>query len=134
MKYKNDLKIELKAEIYGPLGTYHVLMYRISPNQDLNYIEERSFLGFKYKVKKEFDTSWHEANQYLNYPGSCKHDEPQTLPVLIKEYEEFEEWKTNCKTIGDFFARLDEINKQEIVEWKIDREKQKHLNECKTWT
>ena len=50
MIYRNDLKIEFKAEIYGQ-GIYHVLMYRISPNQDLNYIEERSFLGFKHKVK-----------------------------------------------------------------------------------
>lgn len=132
MVYRNDLKIEFKAKIYGPLGRYHVLMYRISPNQDLNYIEERSFLGFKYKVKNKFDTSWHKAYQYLNYPGACEYDEPQTFPVLIKEYEEFEEWKTSCKTMSEFFDSLNKINKQEIEKWKIDREK--YLNECKTWT
>ena len=44
MKYRNDLKIEFKAESYGSLGTYHVLMFRISPNQYLTYTEERSFL------------------------------------------------------------------------------------------
>ena len=74
MKYRDDLKIEFKGRIYGSSGTYHVLMYRISPDQDLTYIEKRSFLGFKYKVKEEFDTSWHEAYQYLNYPGSEEHD------------------------------------------------------------
>ena len=132
MKYRNDLKIEFKAETYGSLGTYHVLMYRISPNQDLSYTEERSFLGFKYNVKKKFDTSWYKAYQCLNYPSACYYDEPQTNPVLIKEYKEFEEWKTSCKTIGEFFDRLDKINKQEIEEWKLDREK--YLNECKTWT
>ena len=62
MKYREDLKIEFKAEIFGSVGTYHVLMYRISPDQDLTYIEERSFLGFKYKVKKKFDLEKAENN------------------------------------------------------------------------
>ena len=130
MKYRNDLKIEFKAESYGLSGIYHVLMYRISPNQNLNYTEERSFLGFKYKVKRKFDTSWHEAYQYLNFPSSCQYDEPQTNPVLMKEHEEFKEWKSS-KTMGEFFERLDKINEKEINEWKRDREK--YLNECKTW-
>lgn len=132
MKYKNDLKIEFKAEIFGSLGTYHVLMYRISPDQDLTYTEDRSFLGFKFKRKRTFDTSWHEAHQYLNYPSAHLYDEPQTNPVLMKTQKEFEEWKSNCKTMGEFFARLDEINEKEIKEWKLDREK--HLNNTKTWT
>lgn len=132
MKYRNDLKIEFKAETYGSLGTYHVLMYRISPNQDLTYTEERSFLGFKFNVKKKFDTSWHEAYQYLNCPGDCHYNEPQTIPVLMKNQKEFEEWKTSCKTMGEFFDRLDKINEKEINEWKQDREK--YLNKRKTWT
>lgn len=131
MKYRNDLKIEFKAEMYGTSGTYHVLMYRISPEQDLNYIEERSFLGFKYKVKRKFDTSWHEVYQYLNYPSASLCDEPQTNPVLMRDYEEFKQWKTSCKTMGEFFDRLDKINAREIAEWEQDREKQ--LNNCKTW-
>ena len=131
MKYRKDLKIEFKAESYGSSGLYHVLMYRISPNQNLNYTEERSFLGFKYKVKCKFDTSWHEAYQYLNFPGACQYDKPQTNLVLMKEHEEFKEWKSSCKTMGEFFERLDKINEKEINEWKRDREK--YLNECKTW-
>lgn len=131
MKYRNDLKIEFKAESYGSVGIYHVLMYRISPDQDLTYTEERSFLGFKYKVKKEFDTSWRKAYQYLNHPSADLYSEPQKNPVLMREQKEFEEWKSNCKTMGEFFARLDKINEKEIEEWKRDREK--HLNKCKTW-
>lgn len=130
MKYRNDLKIEFKAESYGSSGTFHVLMYRISPNQNLNYTEERSFLGFKYKVKCKFNTSWHEAYQYLNYPGSEEHDKPQTIPVLMNEHEEFKKWKS-CNTMGEFFERLDKINEREINEWKQDREK--YLDKCKTW-
>ncbi len=131
MKYRNDLKIEFKAESFGSTGSFHVLMYRISPDQDLTYTEERSFLGFKFNVKKKFDTSWHKAYQYLNYPSAHLYSEPQTNPVLIKEYKEFEEWKTNCKTMGEFFARLNKINEKEINKWKQDKEK--YINKCKTW-
>lgn len=131
MKYRDDLKIEFKAEPYGSLGNYHVLMYRISPDQDLTYTEEHSFLGFKYKTKHKFDTSWYEAYQFLNYPSASSYDEPQTNTVLMNKREEFEEWKSNCKTMGEFFARLDEINEKEIEEWKRDREK--HLSNIKTW-
>jgi hypothetical protein len=132
MKYREDLKIEFNAETYGSSGIYHVLMYRISPEQDLTYTEERSFLGFKYKVKKKFDTLWYKACQYLNYPGACCYDELETSPVLMSEREEFEEWISNCKTIGEFFERLDKINEKEIEEWKRDREK--YLNNCQIWT
>lgn len=34
--------------------------------------------------------------------------------------------------MSEFFDSLNKINKQEIEKWKIDREK--YLNECKTWT
>lgn len=131
MKYRADLKIEFKAVPHGLSGIYHVLMYRISPDQDLTYTEEHSFLGFKYNVKKKFDTSWYKAYQYFNYPGACEYNIPQTNPVLMNNQEEFEEWKTSCKTMGEFFDRLDKINEKEIDEWKQDREK--YLNKCKTW-
>lgn len=131
MKYREDLKIEFKGEIYGSTGTYRVLMYRISPDQDLNYYEERSFLGIKFRRKKKFDTSWHEAYEYLNYSSACEYDEPPTIPVLMDDYEEFEKWKTSCKTIGEFFEKLDKINEKEIYEWKQDREK--YLSKNKTW-
>ena len=130
MKYRNDLKIEFKAEFHCKGGIYHMLMYRISPDQDLTYTEERSFLGFKYKVKRKFDTSWHEARHYIN-SGAEEYNKPRTIPVLMLYQEEFEEWKSSCKTMGEFFARLDKINEKEIEKWKRDREK--YLNNTKTW-
>lgn len=36
--YRNDLKVVLKAEPHGISGIYHVLMYRISPDQ-IKYME-----------------------------------------------------------------------------------------------
>ena len=132
MKYRDDLKIEFKAVSYGSCGRYHRLMYRISPDQDLTYYKEYSFLGIKFKLKKKFDTSWHKAHQYLNFPSACQYDNPQKNPILMSEQKEFEKWKTSCQTIGEFFARLDKINEKEINEWKQDREK--YLNKRGTWT
>ena len=39
--------------------------------------------------------------------------------------------KLNGETIGDFFVRLDKINKPQIEKWKRDRER--YLNNSKTW-
>ena len=131
MKYREDLKIEFKAEIFGSSGIYHVLMYRISPDQDLIYYEERSFLGFKYKVKKKFDTSWQEGWQYLTWGPICGcEDEPTTNPILFDKRSKFEEWKL-CKTMGEFFEKLDKINEKEIMEWKEYRKR--YLSQKGDW-
>ena len=55
----------------------------------------------------------------------------ESSDMTAAQRKEFEEWKTSCKTIGDFFARLDEINKPQIEKWKRDRER--YLNNSKTW-
>lgn len=132
MTYRNDLKIEFKAVPYGSSGIYHRLMYRISPDQDLTYYKEYSFLGIKFKLKKKFDTSWQKGWQYLTWGASCGcEDEPTTNPILFDKKSTFEEWKL-CKTMGEYFEKLGKINEKEINEWKQWREK--YLNVCKTWT
>ena len=87
MEYRNDLKVEFKAESFGTSGTYHVLMYRISPDQNLTYHKEQLFLGLKYNVKKKFDTSWHRADRYLNYPSSERYNKLQLNPVLFRKID-----------------------------------------------
>ena len=58
MKYLPHLKIEFCAV---PYSSEHVLQYRISPDQDLSYEEEKNILGlFKIKLKKKFKTDWHQ--------------------------------------------------------------------------
>jgi hypothetical protein len=85
MIYRDDLKIEFKAVPYGSSGLYHRLMYRISPDQDLTYYKEYSFLGIKFKLKKKFDTSWQNGWQYLTWGESCGSEaEPTTNPMIAK--------------------------------------------------
>lgn len=123
MVYRDNLKIEFKAVPYGSIGTYRRLMYRISPEQDLTYYKEYSFLGIKFKLKKTFDTSWQKGWQYLTWGASCGcEDEPTTNPILFNTKSEFEDWK-RCQTMGEYFEKLDKINEKEINEWKEVREK-----------
>ena len=50
---------------------------------------------------------------------------------IEEERKEFIEWKNECKTIGDFFNKLDAIDKKELAAWKKDREK--YLENCADW-
>jgi hypothetical protein len=123
MVYRDDLKIEFKAVPYGSTGIYRRLMYRISPDQDLTYYKEYSFLGIKFKRKKKFDTSWQKGWQYLTWSESCGSEpEPTTNPILFNEKSIFEDWK-RCKTMGEYFEKLDKINEKEIIKWKESRKK-----------
>lgn len=129
MIYRNDLKIEFKAVPYG--STYHRLMYRISPDQDLTYYKEYSVLGIKFRRKKKFDTSWQEGWQYLTWSASCGcEDEPTTNPILFNKKSTFEEWKL-CKTMGEYFEKLNKINEKEIIKWKEYRKS--YLNHKGDW-
>lgn len=128
--YRDNLKIELKAVLYGP-GIYHHLMYRISPDQDLTYYKEYSILGFKFKLKKKFSTKWRGAYKYLNYPSAYLYEEEPVQPVLLKCDSEFFEWKRSCSTMKDFFDKLGAIDNKELAEWRRDREE--FLNNNKIW-
>lgn len=123
MIYRDDLKIEFKAVPYGSNGKYHRLMYRISPDQDLTYYKEYSFLGIKFKCKKKFDTSWQKGWQYLTWGACCGcEDEPTTNPILFDKKSTFDEWKL-CKTMGEYFEKLNKINEKEIMKWKEYRKR-----------
>ena len=127
--YRKDLKVELKATQF--FGSTHQLMYRISPDQDLTYYKEYSFLGIKFKIKRKFSTKWYKAYKYLNHPSAYLYSEKPVNPVLFHNIKEFLEWKNECKTIGDFFNKLDAIDKKELAAWKRDREK--YLENCGDW-
>ena len=55
---KEDLKIEFRAVPYA--SGSRVLEYRISPEQDLTYYVEKSYLWglIKFKSKCKYDTGW----------------------------------------------------------------------------
>lgn len=115
MIYDGDLKIEFRAV---PFSNYHALQYRISPDQDLTYEIEKSFLGFKYTKKRKYDTSWKDIYKFLNYPGAYKYDEDSCwIHYLLKDYKEFNEIKNSYHTYGEFFNYLDDKNDKEKKNW-----------------
>ena len=127
--YNDNLKIEFRAV---PYSRSHVLEYRISPDQDLNFEVDKSFLGIKYKKKKRYDTSWHRPEIFVNYPGAYRHyEEDCYLPIIFRDRKKFENFKLKYKTIGEFFAWKDKEDKQEKDEWQIKRTN--YLEEHKDW-
>lgn len=127
--YNDNLKIEFRAV---PYSTSHVLEYRISPDQDLNFEVEKSFLGIKYKKKKKYSTCWHQPRIFVNYPGACHHyEEDCYLPIFIQDKKDLENFKLKYKTIGEFFTWKDKEENREKDEWQIERIN--YLEEHKEW-
>ena len=127
--YNDNLKIEFRAV---PYSTKHVLEYRISPDQDLNFEIEKSFLGIKYKKKKKYKTNWHQPQKFLNYPGAYHNCEDDCyLPIFIDDRNELERIKMSYKTIGDFFAWRNAEDKKQKDEWEVERNE--YLKEHQNW-
>lgn len=131
MKYRNDLKIEFRAVPYA--SESKVLEYRISPNQDISYRTEVSFFGIKFKRKKKFKTNWHRPYEFVHIQYNPPDDEEHCwIPIFIDNKSELESYKVEYKTVGDFFAWLDDVNTTNKSKWKkawID-----YLQHCKeTW-
>lgn len=123
MKYRDDLKVEFRAVPFGSFSGDHVLQYRISPDQDLTYYKEYSFLGFKFSIKRKYKTNWHDATKCLNYSSAYLYDESEVWghPVFINSKKELNEYKERYKTIGEYFDYIDRINKTELNNYRCKR-------------
>ena len=131
MKYKDDLKIEFRAV---PYASEHVLEYRISPDQDLTYYNEYSFLKFfTFRIKKKYDTNWNKAWRFLNYVTAYRYPESEVdpHPIFIYKQTDLESFKINFPTIGQFFKYLDDISDKEREKYKKAREK--YLKDHTVW-
>lgn len=118
--YNRNLKIEFRAVPYS--STSHVLEFRISPDQDLNFEVEKSFFGIKYKKKNKYSTSWHQPMRFLNYPSAYLYDEEDCyLPIFVRTRKDLENFKSKYKTIGEFFDWIDRENKREKNEWQTEQ-------------
>lgn len=130
-KYKNNLKVEFRAV---PYSTSHILEYRISPNQDLNYEKEYSFFGFRFTIKRKFKTNWHQPFYFNNHITAylySKNDSFNYLPLFIDSKYELETFREKFKTIGQFISYFDEKEKRELHNWSIERNN--YLNNCGVW-
>ena len=123
---KDDLKIEFRAVPYADLS--RVLEYRISPNQDLVYYKNVSYLWglIKFKRKKKYSTKWepvlifkcgftshyYDVNDWLNY-----------MPIWCDNQEKLDWYKRTFETFGAFERYLTEKEKGEYVEYWTRRAK-----------
>lgn len=129
MKYKDDLKIELRAIFYD--RNHHVLQWRINPNQNLEYTSK--FFGIT--ITKKYDTDWHQPkifkfNSLLDSPRYSEDDYYKY--ILLKEKEEFEQYKKHYKTYKELFDHFSECE-----EWNKKRYKEAHkryLESISNWT
>lgn len=118
--YNRNLKIEFRAVPYS--STSHVLEFRISPNQDLNFEVDKSFFGIKYKKKNKYNTSWRQPTRFLNYPSAYLYGEEDCyLPIFVRTRKDLENFKSKYKTIGEFFEWIDRENKREKNEWQTEQ-------------
>ena len=133
--YRNDLKIEFRAVPYTSDGT-RVLEYRISPDQDLAYEENISWLWglIKFKRKRKFSTKWVKAKQFIDYPSAYLYEEDHNyLPIFIRERKDLETYKYNYKTIGNFYDMIAKYDAKEKAEWQIKRNDYLNINNNEIW-
>lgn len=129
MKYRDDLKIELRAVPYASYS--HVLEWCISPDQDLKYLEdevEKSWFGLVkklvHKVKK-YDTLWHKPRLF-SYPVTMDlyefNDTFNWGPMWCENKRQLEDYRIRFKTYGDIRKYIEDHTNKAHEKWKAARE------------
>ena len=128
-----DLKIEFRAVVYT--NSVHVLEYRVDPNQDLKYDEEKNIFGlFKITRHKKYNTSWHQPIYFFDGSLSEQYseDDPNHFhPLFIRDKKDLVWYKSNFKTIGDFFKYIRKLESENLDTYRIKRKK--YLEAHTTW-
>lgn len=128
-----DLKIEFRAVVYT--SSSHVLEYRVDPNQDLRYDEEKSIFGlFKITRHKKYSTSWHQPLYFFvgTLSEQYSEDDPYHLhPLFIRDKKDLVWYKSNFKTIGDFFQYVNKLENENLATYRFKRKK--YLETHTTW-
>lgn len=125
-----DKKIDICAVVYS--GSSHVLNYRFNPEQDLTYLKEYNFLGFKFKLKRKLSTEWNQPEVF--FCGSPEHDEKYYMnwhPIFIHKKKELDEFKRTLKTYEDLKKYCDKRTKDAYNEYLPKR--RQYLEDHTTW-
>ena len=137
MKYRDDLKIELRAIPYASYS--HVLEWRISPDQDLKYSEdeiEKSLFGLVKKLVnkfKEYDNLWHKPRLFADSLTMELHEFDHEFnwgPIWCENKQQLEYYKQKFKTYGDIRKYIEDHTDKSYKKWKAAREA--YLNRRKT--
>ena len=118
---KKDLNIEFRAVPYTSFS--HVLEYRFSPNQDLRYHKKHCWLWglIKFITISKYSTDWKKLCIFRNYNTTyqrAENDPDNYAPIFIHSKEEFEEFKHNYKTYGDFMKWYSAEEQKERAEYR----------------
>ena len=129
MKYKDDLKIELRAIPYD--DEYHVLQWRIDPNQNLEYTSNI----FGIEITKKYDTDWHQPeifkfNPFIDSPCYSENSSRYYKPILFDEKKKFECYK-QYKTFKELFDRFTESENWDKRRYRDARER--YLEKTSVW-
>lgn len=118
----SDLKIQFRAVSYAK--STHVLEYRVDPDQDLIYEKIIGFWIFKFKVKRKYNTNWHQPRHFWNHITAKYYTEDDDYnygPFWIENQKSLDWYKNNFKTIGEFINYINEYSNKEYEAWKIER-------------
>ena len=120
---KDDLKIEFRAVPYAL--ERRVLEYRISPEQDLTYYVEKSYLWglIKFKCKRKYNTSWKRISIFKCGLTSHYYDINKRfhyMPIFCNNQETLNWFKRTFETYGAFERYVVEREKPEIEKyWRM---------------
>ena len=133
---KRNLKIELRAVNYSDRSTYHVLEWRISPEQDVRYYKEHKWLFglIKFGTVVKANTKWHMP--YVFRCGICskyyaEDDDYNYSPIFIESKEKLRELSEKIKTYGELSEWINERVSNEIYKYRAERKQ--FLEEQSTW-
>ena len=133
---KRNLKIELRADIYSNRSTYHVLEWRISPEQDVRYYKEHNWLFglIKFGSVVKANTKWHMPYVFrYTVCSECyaEDDDYNYGPIFIDSKEELRELAEKLKTYGELSDWINETESKEVYKYRAARKK--FLEEQSTW-
>ena len=133
---KRNLKIELRAVNYSDRSTYHVLEWRISPEQDVRYYKEHNWLFglIKFGSVVKANTKWHMPYVFRGTACSecyAEDDDYHYSPIFIDSKEELRELSEKLKTYGELSDWINETESKEVCKYRAARKK--FLEEQSTW-
>lgn len=123
---KDNLKIEFRAVPY--IQEEKVLEYRISPEQDLTYYVEVSYLCglIKFKRKKKYSTEWKQVHKFHCSLTSHYYDVDDCfnyMPIWCNNQETLNWYKRTFETFGDFEKYITDREKGEYEKYWVNRTK-----------
>lgn len=129
----SNLLIEFRAVPY--VSNYHVLEYRINPNQDLTYLKKFKILGIPFKIKSRYIPIWTKAERFMNGVISYQYDaydDVHIMPIFISTKNGLEYYKRRYRTMGEFM-RVELLQYSEEQFRKYQESRDRYISNMTVW-